>query len=285
MLYKILFALVIFFMLSSCVSNNPPEKVIGRFNADKDLFLPQFDCKTDTDDLHSAAGVATMLVDPRLSGVNYHAVAGAYGIQEGLYVPADTLFQTAFGDQWSDAHSNYDQALDEVTQMATNALKDSGNIWIAEAGQSDFTADLIRNIRKNLPSVNTVERIHVVQHSDWNENQTTPEDLAYVKANGSYHRIPDGNVMGNGSPGFYHEEKIHPQDYLTDSKLLEIWQLAIDTANKYNGKDERHNNPAIAAGGLDFSDVSETCWIFGFDRLADAEAFFKEFSKSNNLSH
>ena len=28
-------------------------------------------------------------------------------------------------------------------------------------------------------------------------------------------------------------------------------------ANRYNGKDNRHNNPAIANGGLDFSDVSE----------------------------
>ena len=29
---------------------------------------------------------------------------------------------------------------------------------------------------------------------------------------------------------------------------------------------------------MDFSDVSETCWIFGFAALPDAEAFFREFA-------
>lgn len=29
---------------------------------------------------------------------------------------------------------------------------------------------------------------------------------------------------------------------------------------------------------MDFSDVSETCWTFGFDSLSDAEAFFREFA-------
>ena len=33
------------------------EKV-GRFDTSRDLFLPQFDCKTDVDDLHSVAAVA-----------------------------------------------------------------------------------------------------------------------------------------------------------------------------------------------------------------------------------
>jgi hypothetical protein len=28
---------------------------------------------------------------------------------------------------------------------------------------------------------------------------------------------------------------------------------------------------------MDFSDVAETCWIFGFSDLEDAEAFFREF--------
>ena len=38
-----------------------------------------------------------MLADPRFSNVKYHAVAGAYGIQEGLYVPPNDLFKIAFG--------------------------------------------------------------------------------------------------------------------------------------------------------------------------------------------
>jgi hypothetical protein len=59
--------------------------------------------------------------------------------------------------------------------------------------------------------------------------------------------------------------------------------MAIEIANKYNGKEDRYKNPEIANGGLDFSDVSETCWIFGFESLINIEQFFQEFSTSSNL--
>ncbi len=270
-------------ILISCIQEQTEMSIIGKFNVNKDLFLAQFDCKTDVDDVLSVAGVATILADPRFSGVHFHAVAGTYGIQKGLYVPADTLFNFVFGNNWSDAYSDYANALSKVTFLVTNTLKDSGNIWIAEAGQSDFTAALIRKIKARLPDIKTTERVHIVQHSEWNENNTAPENLFYVKAHADYHKIPDGNVTGNGSPGFYNEEKINLQTYMTDLRLLKIWQLAMETAKRYNGKKGRYNNPAIAMGGLDFSDVSETCWIFGFNHLKNAEQFFLEFSSSSDL--
>lgn len=278
MLPKAIRILVILMLLTSCVSKQPSTKSIGKFQVQTDLFLAQFDCKTDVDDIQSVAGVVTMLADPRFLGVRYHAVAGAYGIQEGLYVPGNPLFEAAFDHDWSDAHTNYEHALREVTIRVTQTLENGGNIWIADAGQSDFTADIIRNIRKTLPSIQTKRRIHVVQHSEWNENSAAPDNLSYVKTNAAYHKIPDGNIIGNGSPGFYTPEVVNWRDYIKSPKLVHIWEMAIEIANQYNGKDGRHNNPAIADGGLDFSDVSETCWIFGFSDLKNAEQFFKEFS-------
>ncbi|MCB0732683.1 MAG: hypothetical protein KDC88_16790, partial [Ignavibacteriae bacterium] len=59
-----------------------------------------------------------------------------------------------------------------------------------------------------------------------------------------------------------------------------VWNLALTTADKFNGKEDRYLNEAIANGGLDFSDVSETCWIFGYENIIDIEQFFKEFSSS-----
>jgi len=132
-----------------------------------------------------------------------------------------------------------------------------------------------------LPTIDTKTQVHIVQHSDWNENQATADDLTYVKENTDYIKIPDGNVVGNGSPGFYTEEKVNWNNYITDPHILEVWGKAFEIVNKYNGKDGRYKNPAIASGGMDFSDVAETCWIFGFNDLKNAEQFFKKFSAAN----
>jgi hypothetical protein len=72
-------------IFTSCTTETP-TKLLGKFNVEKDLYLAQFDSKTDVDDIHSIAGVKTILSDSRFSKVKYHAVAGAYGIQDGLYV-------------------------------------------------------------------------------------------------------------------------------------------------------------------------------------------------------
>jgi hypothetical protein len=271
-----LFSLLV--LLVACRPDTPAPQSLGRFNVENDLFLAQFDSKTDVDDIESVAAVATILADPRFSEVRYHAVAGAYGIQGGLYVPANELFELAFGSNWSDAHNDYERALGEVSALVTETLNSGGTVWIADAGQSDFSADVVRQMEKILPGIDLKERIHVVQHSDWNEEVTDPEKLAYVKATASYHKIPDGNAVGNGTPGFRTDEPVAWREYVTSSREQQIWELAIAIANRYNAKDDRYDNTAIGGGGMDFSDVSETCWIFGFAGLSDAEAFFREFA-------
>jgi hypothetical protein len=271
-----LFTLLV--LLVACQRDTPAPQSLGRFNVETDLFLAQFDSKTDVDDLHSVAAVATILADPRFAAVRYHAVAGAYGMQDGLYVPANELFDLAFGSNWSDAHTDYERALREVSALVTETLQRGGTVWIADAGQSDFSADIVRQMANTLPAIDLKERIQVVQHSDWNEEVTTPEKLAYVKATASYHKIPDGNAVGNGTPGFRSDESIAWREFITSAQGQQIWELAIAIANRYNAQDGRYDNTAIGQGGLDFSDVSETCWIFGFDGLPDAEAFFREFA-------
>ncbi len=276
---KLALTLVISALLSSCAfqEGSKPD-LLGRFDRDKDLYLAHFDVKTDVDDVHSVAGVATMLADPRFSKVRYHAVAGTYGIQEGLYVPAEKVFELAFGDHWSDAHGDLDKALDEVLRLSIETLNDEGSIWIADAGQSDFSAALIRKIQKLIPESTVKDRVHVVQHADWNEEVTTAEDLAFVKVSASYQKIPSGNAPGNGSPGFRSNTAVNWQEYVSDVRLTKIWTMAVEIANKYNGVDGRHLNEAIQNGGLDFSDVAETAWIFGFSDLTDANDFFEKFS-------
>jgi len=250
----------------------------GRFNIKEDLLLVQFDCKTDVDDLHTVAAFATLLSDSIFSTIKYHAVAGAYGIQEGLYVPPNDLFQLAFGDNWTDAHNNVIPAVEKVKEIVKTTLNSKGDIWIAEAGQSDFSAKTIKAIQNALPEINTTRRIHLVQHSDWNEKSTSPESLKFVKENSDYHKIPDGNAVGNGTPGFRDPGYTKWKDKVKNRKLNEIWQFAIDLSNKYNGKEGRYNNEAISEGGLDFSDLSEVCWILGVQDIKDTEHFFNLYS-------
>lgn len=271
-------AVVILLTLSSPVF--PETDALGHFVPGRDLYLPQFDSKTDVDDLHSVAAVATLIRDPRFSAVNYHAVAGAYGIQEGLYVPSPELFEKSFGDNWSDAHGNREQALEHVVGLVGATLEKGGHVWVSEAGQSDFTADWLAKIRQKFPAIDTKQRVNVVQHSDWNESVTDPQKLEYVKANAQYHKIADGNTKGNGTPGFNSSAGSLWEEVLASGETGEIWQIARDLANQYNGAEGRYVNESIAAGGMDFSDTAESCWVFGFAELADAEAFFAEFMKS-----
>jgi len=251
---------------------------LGYFNVDQDLFLPQFDCKTDVDDLHSVAAVATVLRDERLAGVDYHAVAGAYGMQEGLYVPGSELFELAFGDRWSDAHNDYDAAIETVAGRVIAVLRAGGSVWAADAGQSDFTAAWLEQAEKALPEIDLKERVHVVQHSDWNESVTTPEKLEYVKSTATYHKIPDGNATGNGTPGFKSGSPDLWPRATGSPETGELWREARRLGERFNGQDGRYDNPAVASGGIDFSDTAETCWVFGFGGLFDAESFFDTFS-------
>ncbi len=261
----------------SCKSVHVPEAEGSKFNLDKDLLLLHYDFKTDVDDLHSVAAFATFHTISKYSNIKYHAVAGTYGTQTGLYVPPNDLCKKAFGTNWSDAHLNFDHSVDEVKKLAIRILNGKGNIWIADGGQSDFSAALVEAIQASHTAINTQERIHIVQHSDWNEEVTSQDRLSFVKRYTDYQKIPDGNTRDNGTPDFRDDRKIDLNTYLSDPHLLSVWQTAIDIANKYNGHAGRYLNESIAAGGLDFSDFSEVCWIFGLNELKDAHDFFGTF--------
>ncbi|MDC6388561.1 hypothetical protein PP182_07695 [Maribacter sp. PR1] len=249
-----------------------------RFNLGKDLLLMHFDCKTDVDDLHAAAGLLTLMSQPKFSEVKYHAVAGTYGIQEGLYVPPNSLFKLAFGHNWTDAHERMEAAAEEVAQRAMATLEAEGDIWIAEAGQSDFSAHLVMAIQKMLPELESKKRIHIVQHSDWNEEVTSPELLEFAKTNTEYNKIKDGNSVGNGTPGFRTPGYTAWKQEVKDPKLKSVWELAVNLSQKYNGKEGRYNNEAVAENGLDFSDLSEVCWMLHLEDIKDTEEFFNRFT-------
>lgn len=245
-----------------------------KFNLDKDLLLVHFDCKTDVDDVQTMAGLSTLLKNKTYQNLSYHAVTGTYGVQEGLYVPPNTLLERAFIGHWSDAHTDIDKAVKEVLQKVKITLLQNGDVWIADAGQSDFSAKLIAAVKTEIKNINSKVRFHVVQHSDWNESVTAEKALNYVKTHTDYNKIPDGNALNNGTPGFRDPYYKELKKQVKDAELLDIWDHAIAISNQYNGKDDRYLNEAIAAGGLDFSDLSEVCWILDIQDINNIQDFF-----------
>ncbi|MEL6981648.1 MAG: hypothetical protein AAFO29_04410 [Actinomycetota bacterium] len=253
-----------------------PTGVLGRFDLDKDILLCNYDSKPDEDDLHAVAGLGTMLRDPRIAGINFHCTAGAYGRQGGTFLDEPALFDLAFGDNWASAHEDEDSAVTIAANEAIAALDAGGDVWVTEAGQSDVTALIVKRIKSQRPGVNTNQRIHVVQHSNWNENQTTPSDLTYVKNNTQYNKIADGNAANNGTPQLTTTSSQYWSEAKSDAQVGALWSEADAAARRGFAVD--WNNDKIVKGGMDFSDTVEPMYVFGFEgRSGNVGGFFDEF--------
>jgi len=175
------YILLIFFTGISFVYGEP-----NQFNKEKDLFIAQFDCIPDSDDVHSQAAVGCLLAHPDFKGVNYFAVAGAYGVQvrnkKFKYIDTEELMNVAFGTEalpamneqerlkarWVNAHGEISYEKDEegrpihsaerlknltfakkvVLERVRPILEKGGRVFIMEAGQSDFTADWVEELLK-----------------------------------------------------------------------------------------------------------------------------------------
>jgi len=260
---------------AQAASYGPEPSVSGLLQA-QDLLIANFDSKPDVDDLQAIAALGTILQDKCFSDINFLAVAGAYGVQGGEYVAAPKLFTLAFGDRWTDAHGDRDKAVKVASKRAVETLKSGADVWLQEAGQSDFSALLVQAIRAQLPELNSKQRIHTVQHSVWNEQHSSPDALLYVREFTHYVKIPDGNAGGNGTPGFNTTDGSWWNALLQDEQLSELWHEAKRLGDKYN-IDAGYDNPSIGAGGFDFSETVEATWMLNLNHLKDVDEFFQEF--------
>lgn len=244
----------------------------GRFHAARDLLVVNYDIKPDVDDIHSAAAFATLT--KRFPGCfDYMVVAGTYGMQDGKIAPFSSLFNMAFGDRWLNAHDHRAPSAQAVAKRMIATLRAGGDVWIAEGGQSDFTSDVLNQVAaKKRVAPLLKQRVHVVQHSDWNEKTTTPAKLAHVKSATDYRRIADGNAPNNGTPDFAVDDPSWWPRLKRDLLVGAIWTEAQRLADEANPV-AVYVNPDVAKGGLDFSDTVEVAYIFGFEGMADHAAY------------
>jgi hypothetical protein len=142
-------------------------------------------------------------------------------------------------------------------------LERGGDVWVAEGGQSDLTADVVRSVAAAMPSVDLRSRIHVVQHSVLNERRTTVDDLVFLRSTVDYIKIDDGNY-GNATAKLRQQDDDFVQAARSGS-LSAAWNAAFE-----------YLDPAQT---LDFSDTVELLHIVGIgrDTIADPEDFADYF--------
>jgi len=252
-------------LVAMCASLRASEEAgMKQFSWETDLLSLHYDHAPDKDDGQSAAADRTILES--LFGAEWireHvvAVSGAYGKNaKSFNVKSDAVMNAAWNDcgGWLEGNTKRDEVVAELTQRWGKVLKEGADVWVKEGGQSDITVDVVKLIRRQFPDLNTTKRIHVVQHSNWNEKQTTDAALAYTKEHTHYIKIRDANAYLNikgGNDVFEKTAKQHPA-------FGSVWKAAF---TYYNPKQR-----------LDFSDTGELMHILGLGEIGIDE-FRKRF--------
>lgn len=247
--------------------------MIGLFDPSHDVFVGHFDSKPDVDDLHTIAAVGSLLKQDKFACVDAVAVAGAYGTQGGEYIHSPDLFDLAFRDKWLDGHNDREGTIEAQAELFIDTISDGGDVWIMIAGQADIAADALEIAVERAPDLPYKSKLHLIQHSDWNESVTAPHKLAFVQENADYQKIADGNARGNGTPGFTTSNGELWSRVLADPRIGQMWGEAKRLADEQNPS-SAYVNPSVASGGFDFSDTSEMAHVFGLNVLDNVPLFF-----------
>jgi len=260
-------------LIASCLllcslAHAADESGSRKFSPKTDLLSLHYDHAPDKDDGHSAAADRTIL--QTLFGTNWIAsqvvaVSGAYGKNADRFnADSDLVMDVTWNDcgGWLDGHNRHDQTVTELVSRWRQTLQVGGDVWVKEGGQSDITAEVVQLLQKEMPELDTTRRIHVVQHSNWNEDQTTEAALAYTKQNTDYLRIRDANDYLNIQGG----DEAFVVAATNNPVFGAVWTAAFDY---YNPKER-----------LDFSDTGELMFILGLGEL-NCDQFRERFLTSS----
>lgn len=223
----------------------------GRLNSPADIVAAHFDHGPDPDDGHAAAAAYVVRQELNLNMVVVGGTTGVYSA--GRYLPqSEDLMRQIWGQQWLDAHNSRVASAEQAARRWVNALSSGGDVWVAEGGPSDFTAAVVRIIRNQYPEFNTRRRVHVVQHSQWNEDHALRDDLNFVRNNTDYIRIADGNDP-NSTADLRQDGNSSVSQAFVQTARASRYRSVWDHAFNYLSPDDK----------LDFSDTVELLYILG----------------------
>ncbi|WP_158973945.1 hypothetical protein [Cellulophaga sp. L1A9] len=164
-----------------------PVALSQTFNKNTDLLLANFDLKPDEDDVMAAAALASMLKHPDLSGVDYFAVIGTYGDQNHIFITngVPDYYNFLFGTEnidWTNAHANWSESVVRAKNKIIPVLNAGGKVFVQEAGQSNFTYDVLQAVIAESVALTKIQsNVISVQHSKYNEKNTTESELNWLK--------------------------------------------------------------------------------------------------------
>jgi len=238
------------------------------FDAATDLISLHYDHAPDRDDGHSAAADRTLL--EAVYGAcwlerHVVAVSGAHGWLGFTFNPdSDAVMEGAWGDRggWIRAHRDRERAVADLAARWERALEAGGDVWVKEGGSSDLTAGVVRRIRAQLPGIDTKQRIHVVQHGNYNEWLTWLGAWWYTRRETDYRRIANANAYLNvagGDEAFEAAARSHPI-------FGPVWNAAFE-----------YYDPRTR---LDFSDTGELLHVLGLGEVGIHE-FGERFLRSD----
>ena len=243
-------------------ADNCRANASGTADLRNDLIALHFDHAPDPDDGHATTAGATIAAALDFEPL---VVGGTYGSgNASRYKDAsEPLMDIVWGSNgWLNADANWSRSVAVSADRWVETLNACGDVWVAEGGQADFTADVVREVLDRIPGLDTESRIHVVQHSGWNENNSNSGDLAFVQSMTDYEKIDSGN-KDNDTADLHSEFYRGPfLNAALTSENGEAWAAAFDFLSPSGHK-------------LDFSDTTELLAIVGIgkDQIADVDEF------------
>lgn len=231
----------------------------GPFDPATDLLSLHYDHAHRDDGLSAMAAreLATSFdLEPHVVGGT--SAGGPAGDPDGYR----RVMGAAWGERWLDARADRADAIVRTVDRWLITLDAGGRVWVAEGSSSDFTAEVLAEVQRHRPGLDTTAAVHVVQHNRQNESGTRTENLRFVKASTSYVRIDDGN-SANGTADL-HRPSSRFEAAARAGRHAEAWAVAFDY---------------LPATRLDFSDTVEVLHILGVttDVVADPDDFADRF--------
>lgn len=232
----------------------PVSRDIGRLAAN-DLLVLHFDNCPDLDDGHAIAANYSVLQSVNFTNLSVANGTCGDNIRNRFQSGSTALVRAIFGSTVLDVAGARNASRDAAAERWAATLANGGDVWIAEGGPADFTADVLQRIDNLYPQLD-LKRVFVVQHSSgdrFNEQQTV--QISSVRNLASYVTIPDGNLSGNGSADFRQQSSAFVSA-ARSSRFQREWELAFDYLDP-------SCNPSTPTCKLDFSDTVELLYIIG----------------------